>query len=146
MLHKILSLYDPRATANVKRKVVTYAAAVTFIVASLGYYAFGYVSDNPLVRNVLSSKLSGQDYSSVALNTALDPVFGVSFWYFFLAALACCWKAARMDGKNLMSFSLIVLCLLITTLKGAFYHLALNPGFLILFLLMLKHRDLLSRR
>lgn len=142
VLRRILYISGPSRTRPNKRKTIAYVVFIMVVLAFVGYYAFYYVPEGALARNILSSKISSGDYVSTTLGNAFNPVFGIAYWYLLVVALTCSWRAARANDANLMSFSLVVLCFLIVGLKGSFYHLTISPGFFVFFFLMLKHLDL----
>ncbi len=127
--------------SGISLKFVAMSIVTATAFGFLGVYAFEYVPDSSLAMNIVLSKFSANDYTSVALDTMIDPVLGVAYVYFFAVAFAYSWRAAKKDDHVLMSFSLVVLCFLLVSLKGAFLHLLISPGFFILFALMVKHCD-----
>ena len=98
-----------------------------------------YAGDPSAGLNVVLSKLSGNDYMAIILNAILNPKGLLLYIYFFGTAILCARAAEKNKDKSLMAFSLIVICFVIVTLKGNQYHLLVNPGFYIMFFLMLRH-------
>ena len=111
----------------------------------VGFWYIYYLTNNYSMDfvgglNVILSKLSVNNYASIALGSLFHPMLVLPYMYLFGVAIQCAWKAEKVQDNTLMAFSLIVIAFLIVTLKGAIFHILINPGFYILFFLMLRHR------
>ena len=115
-------------------------AVIISVIGMLGVYSFSMTPTSGLARNALASKLLGNDYLAISLGVIFNPNYFFAYIYFFSVSLFCAFIAAKNNNDSLMSFSLIIICFLIVSLKGAFFHLILAPpGFFVLFFLMLKN-------
>ena len=90
--------------------------------------------------NVVLSRLHSNNYLEIVFNNFFNPSTVLLYIYLLGVAISCAWKARLGQDNILMGFSLIVISFLIVALKGNFYHLLINPGFFIMFFIMLKHR------
>ena len=142
--HKLLHAFGHAARFGEEVKTAIRVLIIIGTLSLLGVYAFDYVPGSDLARNIIADKILYGEYTD--LGRLFDPVvLGGALLYFLLITLVYCWGAAKAKDRDLMSFSLVVLCFLIVSLKGDFYHLSLSPGFFIFYFLMLKHRDLAPR-
>jgi hypothetical protein len=139
ILYKTLGLF-PINLSGVNLKKMFCFAVIISVIGMLGVYSFNMTPTNELAKNVIASKLFGNDYLSIALSVIFNLKYFFAYTYFFSVSLFCAFIAAKNNNDSLMSFSLIIICFLIVSLKGAFLHLVLAPpGFFVLFFLMLKN-------
>lgn len=116
-----------------------YLFLIVGIIGFLGVYCFNMVPNSGVARNILQTKFGASDYVSIALDTIFNTSVFFGFFCFLSISLYCAFIAVRKNNNRLMSFSLVIICLLISSLKGSFFHIVINPGFYIFFFLMLKN-------
>jgi hypothetical protein len=142
MLLTLLRTFGPDAKPGARLKAGALVLAVLAILSSFVIYGLEYLPGTESGRNLLVDKILFGDYDEGVLGLLLNPVHAMPYFYFLFITLACCWKATKTNNRELMSFSLVVFCFLVVALKGALYHLMINPGFFIFFFIMLKHLDM----
>lgn len=138
ILYNILILFVMNLSRVNLIKVFCFTVIISGI-CLLGVYSFNIPGIRGITKNILFSKLTCNDYLSISLGVIFNPKYFFNYSYFFAVSLSCAFIAAKKNNKSLMSFSLIVICLLIMSLKGFFHHLLISPGFFVLFFLMLKN-------
>jgi hypothetical protein len=137
-------IYNIFLLLNSSRRIISTRLFKFIIIFSLigcfGYYTFNI---NPqqegIARNLLNSKLTGTNYISRVFNNIFNVNNFPTYCFFFSVSFACLWRSVKTNNKNLRSYSLITVSLLIVTTKGALYQFLVNPAFLILYFLMLKN-------
>ena len=138
ILYNILVLPKKNLSwVNIK-KVFCFAVIIS-VIGLLGVYSFNIPGIRGITRNILFSKVTTGDYLSILLGVIFNPKYFFTYIYFLTASLSCAFIAAKKNNNSLMSFSLIIICFLIISLKVYFYNILVNPGFFILFSLMLKN-------
>ena len=138
ILYNILVLFIKNLSRVNPIKLFRFAVIIS-VIGLLGFYSFHMSAIRGITRNILFSKLVASDYLSILLGMFFNPKYFFTYIYFLTASLSCAFIAAKKNNNSLMSFSLIIICFLIMSLKGYFYHILIHPGFFVLFFLMLKN-------
>lgn len=111
------------------------------LIGYIGYYSFHIPAIRGITRNILYSKFSSYSYEAISSGSTsiLSPDLFFTYFYFFVFSIYCVIIANKYNNDSLMSFSLVMICFLVFTLKGYFYHVLITPAFFIFFSLMLKN-------
>lgn len=137
ILYNVFVLLTKKSLRENKSRILRLVVTATAIGFS-GYYTYKMIPAAAFAKNILSSKFSVA-YFDIVLRIMFSAETTFIYVFSLVLSLVCLWRAVKTNNKTLMSYSLIMVSLLIVSLKGVLFHFLINPAFSIFYFFMLKH-------